>query len=107
VTNPEFSAARFDAAIDQLDSGAVPPERIHHMLYADLVGEPMSAVEAMYDHFGLELTGTGRAGIQAYLDANPRDARPAHKVNLGSEELNSRDRKAYARYQSYFNIPFE
>jgi hypothetical protein len=49
----------------------------------------------------------GREAMQAYVDANPRGARPVHKVNLGSEELNSRDRRAFARYQEYFDIPFE
>jgi hypothetical protein len=77
------------------------------MLYADLVGEPMARLERMYADFGMTLTDQGRAGMQAYLDANPRAARPAHKVNLGSDELNQRDRKAFARYQRHFSVPYE
>jgi hypothetical protein len=30
-----------------------------------------------------------------------------HKLNLGTEEMNSRDRIAFNRYQQYFGIPFE
>src|SRR5581483_2793831 len=107
VTNPELSATRFDAAIDQIDSGVVPADRVHHMLYADLVGDPMAALERMYADFGMTLTEDGRAGMQAYLDAHPRAARPAHKVDLGPDELTQRDRKAYARYQARFAIPYE
>ncbi|HEY1973044.1 MAG TPA: sulfotransferase [Pseudonocardia sp.] len=107
VTNPEFSSARFDAAIDQIDSGTVPADRVHHMLYADLVADPLTTLERLYGYFGMELTPDGRAGMRAYLDANPRDARPVHKLDLGSDELNSRERKAFARYQRRFAIPYE
>ena len=41
------------------------------MLYADLVGDPMKTLERMYAEFGITLTDGGRAGMQAYLDANP------------------------------------
>ena len=67
----------------------------------------MAALERMYTDLGMSLTDDGRAGMQAYLDANPREARPAHKVNLGSDELNQRDRKAFARYQGHFCVPYE
>jgi hypothetical protein len=45
--------------------------------------------------------------MEAYVEAHPRDARPAHKLNLGSDEMNSRDRIAFRRYQEYFAIPYE
>lgn len=107
VTNPDLSAGRFNAVIDQIESGAIPKDRLYHVLYADLVGDPIAAIAAMYGAFGLELTEAGRAGMQHYVDIHPRGARPVHKVNLGSDEMNSRDRIAFARYQEYFAIPFE
>ena len=107
VTNPDLSAGRFNAVIDQIESGAIPKDRLYHLLYADLVGDPIAAIAAMYGAFGLELTEAGRAGMQHYVDIHPRGARPVHKVNLGSDEMNSRDRIAFARYQEYFAIPFE
>jgi len=107
VTNPDLSAGRFNAVINQIESGAIPKDRLYHLLYADLVDDPIAAIAAMYGAFGLELTEAGRAGMQHYVDTHPRGARPVHKVNLGSDEMNSRDRIAFARYQEFFAIPFE
>jgi hypothetical protein len=77
------------------------------MLYTDLVNDPIATIDAMYDAFDLTLTDAGRAAMQHYVDAHPRGAHPAHKVSLGSQEMNSRDRIAYRRYQEYFAIPYE
>jgi Sulfotransferase family len=107
VTDPNLSAGRFNAVIDQIESGAFRRERLHNMLYADLVSEPSGTIEKMYEALGMELSPAGRAAMQAYIDANPREARPPHKVNLGSDELNSRERRAFQRYQEYFSIPYE
>jgi hypothetical protein len=107
VTDPDLSAGRFNAVIDQIDAGAIPKDRIYHVLYSDLVDDPVAAIDAIYSAFDLDLTPEGRAAMQAYVDNHPRSSRPVHKVNLGTEEMNSRDRKAFQRYQEYFGIPFE
>jgi hypothetical protein len=45
--------------------------------------------------------------LEKYVAGHPREARPAHRVNLGDDEMNSRDRQAYRHYQEYFDIPYE
>jgi len=45
--------------------------------------------------------------MQRYTDENPRSARPAHRYDTGPAELISEERRAFARYQSYFNVPTE
>ena len=107
VTNPDLSAGRFNAVIDQIEQGLIPADRLHHVLYADLVADPIAAITAMYDAFGLKLSDDGRAAMQAYVVAHPRDARPPHRVNLGSEEMITRERVAFRRYQEYFAVPTE
>jgi hypothetical protein len=107
VTDPNLSASRFDTVIDQIESGGIPRDRLHNMLYADLVSDTVGAIAEMYDALGLKLTDEGRAAMQAYVDAHPRTDRPAHKVVLGTEDMNRRDRVAYRRYQDYFGIPYE
>jgi hypothetical protein len=107
VTDPNLAAGRFNAAIDQIEAGAVPDDRLHHVLYADLVADPINAITAMYDTFGLKLTEEGTRAMEGFVEAHPRDARPAHKLNLGSDEMNSRDRIAFQPYQDYFSIPYE
>ena len=42
-----------------------------------------------------------------YLAEHPRDSRPPHKFNVGSDEAVARARQAFKRYQDYFNIPME
>jgi Sulfotransferase family len=107
VTDPDLSAQRFNAAIDQLESGAVPADRIHNLLYADLVADPVEAISSMYSDLGMELTAEGRAGMQRYMEEHPRDNRPPHRFSVGSDEAVARERKAFQRYQEYFAIPYE
>jgi hypothetical protein len=77
------------------------------MLYADLVSDPVATVEAVYAALDMDFTDAARAASRTYVDTHPREARPAHKLNLGSDELNSRERRAFHRYQTYFAIPYE
>ncbi|MET0546724.1 MAG: sulfotransferase [Caulobacterales bacterium] len=107
VTDPVLSARRLDVVIDQLEAGVVPENRIYHMLYKDLVSDPMAAIDAMYRHLDLELSESGRAAMAEYLASNPRDARPAHKLSSGPDAAVKRARQAYSRYQEYFKIPSE
>jgi hypothetical protein len=76
------------------------------VLYRDLVRDPIATIEAIYRHFGLHLSARGRGAMQQYMRSNPRDARPPHKVNMSDREI-ARARRAYRRYQAYFNVPDE
>jgi hypothetical protein len=107
MTNPELTAARFNAAIDQLDAGVVPSGQVFNVLFHDLVADPVGAVAQMYAHFGIELTDEGRTAMERYMEENPRDNRPPHRFSAGSEEAVARAREAFARYQQRFHIPSE
>jgi Sulfotransferase family len=107
VTDPAYSARRLTAVIDQLEAGVVPPRQFCNVLYKDLVGDSMQVLEGMYRHFGITLSERGRRGMAKYLADHPRDARPAHQFNIGSNEATQQARRAYNRYQEYFKIPSE
>jgi hypothetical protein len=107
MTNPDLSAGRFNAVLDQLEAGVVPPEQIHHILFKDLVADTIGTVEKMYAHFGIPLTDEGHAAMERYIRENPRDNRPPHTFGAGSEEAVARARVAFARYQRHFNVPSE
>jgi len=107
MTDPALSAAAFNHVIDQLEAGVFPPRQVYHMLYQDLVADTLQAVEAMYRHFGIPLSGEGRGAMAKYLRDSPRDARPPHRFNAGSPEAVARARQAFKRYQDYFGIPSE
>ena len=93
--------------IDKLSAGVVPGKQIHHLLYTDLVGDPMQAVENLYRHFGIPLSLEGQKAMAQYLADHPRDARPPHKFSIGSGAEVARARKAFKRYQDYFKVPSE
>ncbi|MET0656560.1 MAG: sulfotransferase [Steroidobacteraceae bacterium] len=107
VTNPELSAARLNAVIDELERGVVPSKQFFSVLYKDLVKDTMGVLEAMYRHFDIKLSDAGRKGMAKYLADYPRDARPRHQFDTGGDAAVAAARQAYKRYQEYFRIPNE
>ena len=107
MTDPDLAAGRFNAVIDQLDSGAIPQDQIAHVLFHDLVADPVGQVGKMYDHFGIALTDSGREAMSRFMKENPRDNRPAHQFDIGSDAAVARVREAFARYQERFGVPVE
>src|SRR5262249_17880010 len=44
MTDPQISAHRFGAVIEQITSGAIPEKQIYNLLYRDLVGDVVGTV---------------------------------------------------------------
>jgi hypothetical protein len=107
MTDPNLAAGRFNAVIEQLDSGAIPPDRLFNVLFKDLVADPVAKAAEMYEHFGIELTDEGRAAMAKFMEDNPRDNRPPHQFSIGSDEAVARARQAFAPYQERFGVPSE
>ncbi|HKR45822.1 MAG TPA: sulfotransferase [Paraburkholderia sp.] len=107
LTNPRGLAGLFDKVIDELESGAIPRERVHHMQYGDFIADPVGNVERAYGQMGIDLSDAARSAMQAYLDANPRESRPAHKYNVDAEGHLSEERELFQRYHTYFDVKTE
>ncbi len=107
VMDPIAAARRLTGVIDQLESGELPKDRLFNILYRDLVADPVGTVARIYAYFGLSLTPENRAVMDDYMARNPRDARPAHKVDAATRTAIDRDRPAFRRYQEYFGVPDE
>jgi hypothetical protein len=107
LMNPEMSAGRFQAVIDQIESGAIPERQIINLLYRDLVADTIGTVQRIYEHFGIELTEEGLGAMQKYMEDNPRDNRPPHRFSIGSGPAADRARIAFTAYQEQFNVPSE
>lgn len=107
MTNPELSAARFGAVIEQIESGVIPERQIHNLLFQDLVADTVGTVEEIYAHFGIELTEEASSAMREYMAANPRDGRPPHRFGAGSPAAVDRARDAFADYQEHFGVPTE
>jgi len=107
LIDPMLSAQRIDLVIEQIEQGIIPKNQICHIHYKDLVSETMKTLEDAYKNLSIELTDAGRQGMLQYLTDNPRDGRPSHKFNIGSDAAVKKSREAFKHYQNYFKIPNE
>lgn len=107
LMTPEAGAARLDAVVELLEQGAVPQGQVHNFLYADLVRQPLPALESLYRDMGQSLDETAREAMQAYLARKPQGKFGKHQYSLGEQRENARKRQLYQRYQTYFNVPDE
>ncbi|PVX75660.1 sulfotransferase family protein [Paraburkholderia unamae] len=107
LTNPRGLAGLFDKVIDEIESGAIPRERVHHMQYGDFIADPVGQVERAYGQMGIDLSDTARNAMHAYLEANPRESRPAHKYNVDAQGHLSEERELFKRYHTYFDVKTE
>lgn len=107
LMTPEAGAARLDAVVDLLEQHAVPRDQVHNFLYADLIRQPLPALESLYRAMGPQLTDTARAAMHSYLERKPQGKFGKHQYSLGEQQENARKRQLYRRYQNYFNVPDE
>lgn len=107
LMTPEAGAARLNGVVDLLETGAVPGERIHSFLYAQLVNQPLDALQALYREMGLELEPAALRSMQDYLRQKPQGKFGRHQYSVGEQEENARKRRLFQRYQDYFRVPGE
>jgi hypothetical protein len=102
LLTPEGTAARLNRMIDWIEDGTVPPGQIAHSRYADLIDDPMAALERLYHQLGLPLTDQARTGVESYLAHKPKGKFGAHEygVDTGTRAL-------FERYQRTFDVPSE
>ncbi|KHK51145.1 sulfotransferase [Ralstonia sp. A12] len=77
----------------------MPAERFLDVRFEDTVRDPFGVVQAVYRFAGMPLTDAARAGMQAWMDSNPRNQRAAHayapaQFGLSQEQI-ERDFAAY------------
>ncbi len=107
LMTPEAGAMRLNGVVDLLETGAVPGERIHSFLYAQLVEEPLGALEALYREMGLGLEPSAMQAMRDYLRQKPQGKFGKHQYSIGEQEENARKRHLFQRYQHYFQVPDE
>lgn len=85
-----------------------PAERFFDIAYADLVAEPLTAVERLYEFLGWPLSSQARDAMQRFLSANPKDKHGAHRYGLSDFGLDRAvETQRFARYCERFEIPVE
>ena len=74
--------------------------------FDDAVADPIGLLDRAYTHFGLELTDAARRRMEAFLAANPRGSRGAHRYVLEDFDLDLHEiRACFADYCSEFGVP--
>lgn len=107
LMTPEAGAARLDGVVDLLETGAVPGQKIHNFLYAQLVDKPLDALQDLYREMGLNLEPAALGSMQDYLRQKPQGKFGRHQYSIGEQEENARKRQLFRRYQHYFQVPDE
>ena len=89
-------------------SGKLPPEQVHDLLYADLMRDPIEAIGRAYAHWGIEFPESTRARMRSYLDAKPRGKHGAHRYEFEHTGFDlAQERTRFADYQERYGVPSE
>ncbi|MEM0955866.1 MAG: sulfotransferase [Pseudomonadota bacterium] len=101
----EATAQRLEHVMHQRETGIVPEARIFDSRFQDLMEDPIACIQAIYDHFQLELEDTTRQAMLVYLAGKPRGKFGPHEYVVNAEQ--ARDRALFRRYQEAYNVPDE
>jgi hypothetical protein len=95
----------FDALVDWTEQGRLPAGQLHHLRYADLVGDPGAAVRGLCARFDRPLDEPRLAAALA----DPRGPEPGgHAYRFDDLGLDpTAERAHYRRYQRTFDVPSE
>ena len=89
-------------------SETLPRERVAHIRYGDLVGDPSGTVARLYAHFGLPFGEALNARIAAYVAARPNGGYGNVGYRLDDYDIDiARERRRYADYVAAFEVASE
>ena len=107
LINVDFAAYMVNQAMDSIDSGAVPKNRVCNIRFLELEKDPVAEIKKMYAQFGITLTDKALAAMNRYMQDNPRSTRPPANYKAQSGDAISAERQIYRRYQEYFGVQSE
>jgi hypothetical protein len=82
------------------------PAQFLDVAYESIERAPLETIERVYDFLGWPLADTGRAAIQRFLAANPKDKHGAHRYSLEEYGLDPAAlTRRFAAYCKRFDIP--
>ena len=104
----EGLAARLFAALDFRDQGTTDPDQLQDVRFSDLMEDPITTLEAVYEWLEMEFPPAVERAMLDYLEAKPRGKHGKHEYTfseLGLDLGTERDR--FIGYQERFNVPSE
>lgn len=100
--------AMLDGVVDGRATGRLPDDQFADLRYADLLADPVAAVQGVYDRFGWELSDGVRQGMLDHLAERPQGKHGAHTYSLADFGLDPAEERArFAAYQERFAVPDE
>ncbi|MFC7674109.1 sulfotransferase family protein [Mycolicibacterium sp. GCM10028919] len=97
-------------SVDRIEAfrSAHPEHPIIDVHYADLVQDPVRAIETIYARCGMDLDGPARDGIAAFVAANPKGRFGTHGYRVADFGLAADAlRERFAAYVERYAIPVE
>jgi hypothetical protein len=85
--------------------GGLPDDRFVDVRFADLVGDPVAAVERVYGQLDWPLSDDVRQRVSAYAAAKPRGSRGVHDYSLEQVGLDAaEERERFAFYMDRYGV---
>jgi hypothetical protein len=101
-------ARALDHAMDVRKRMGEPRERFFDLQFGDFVRDPIGAVERVYGHFGLALSGEAADRMRAFVAANPQGKHGVHRYRAAEYGLDpAGERERFRRYTERFGIEAE
>jgi hypothetical protein len=89
-------------------SGRLPAERVFDIQFGGFVGNEISTIQRLYDHFQMVLSAEAEGRMRRYLADHPKDGAGAHRYGLQEAGLDAAaERRRFATYQEHFCVPDE
>ena len=89
-------------------SGLLPESQVVDLYFRDFMSDQIGTVRRAYDHFGLSLSDSAAASMQAFLDDNPANKHGKHVYSLANTGMHEDELRAlFTDYEAYFNVPRE
>jgi hypothetical protein len=107
LMTPEAGAERLNAVVALLESGAVPKDHVSHVLYSQLVEQPLTALETLYQAMGLPFDDNSREAMKHYLAQKPQGKFGKHHYQSDSAQERDHKRALFQHYQDYFGVADE
>lgn len=97
----------WDRIMDWMDDGTIPQDQYTNIIYQKFSEDPLPEIEKAYRELNLKMNKGAKKSIKNYLDNKPKGVFGAHKYQSagGHTDIANEERKAFARYQQYFDVP--
>jgi hypothetical protein len=101
----EATAHRLEHVMRQRSYGIVPESNIYDSRFQDLMDDPISCIQGIYDHFDMTLTVSTKTKMLSYLKSKPKGKFGKHAYEVTESKV--KERPLFERYQTAYNIPSE